>query len=159
MAFAALGDHERAWELFNLINPVRHGATPEGVATYKVEPYVAVADIYARPPHTGRGGWSWYTGSAGWFYRLIVESLLGLHRQGDRLELGPCVPAAWQTFAVNYRFGTAIYRMTFERQLSEGEAASARQLSITLDGAVQDGKAIPLSDDGGEHWVTVTFAA
>ena len=92
MAFAALGDRERAWELATMINPVNHARTPEGVATYKVEPYVIAADVYALAPHTGRGGWSWYTGSAGWMYRLIVESLLGLTLEGDRSALR-AVPA------------------------------------------------------------------
>src|SRR5690606_35938181 len=87
MAFAKLGDTERAWELFSLLNPVQHGATRERIGTYKVEPYVVAADVYGVTPHTGRGGWSWYTGSAGWMYRLLTETLLGVHREGDRLRL------------------------------------------------------------------------
>jgi len=90
MAFAALGEHERAWELLTMINPVNHGLTAEAIATYKVEPYVVAADVYAAAPHIGRGGWSWYTGSAGWMYRLIVESLLGLRREGENLHFAPC---------------------------------------------------------------------
>src|SRR5438270_3351512 len=86
MAFAALGDSRRAWELLALINPVNHAATPEAIAVYKVEPYVIAADVYALSPHTGRGGWTWYTGSAGWMYRLIIESLLGLDRKSTRLN-------------------------------------------------------------------------
>ena len=92
MAFAALGDSARAWELTAMINPVNHARTPEGVATYKVEPYVVAADVYALAPHTGRGGWTWYTGSAGWMYRLVVESLLGLRLEVDRLRFAPCLP-------------------------------------------------------------------
>ena len=87
MAFAAMGDSERAWELFSLINPISHGATPADIATYRVEPYVVAADVYGVAPHTGRGGWTWYTGSAGWMYRLIAESLLGLHLEVDKLRI------------------------------------------------------------------------
>lgn len=89
MAFAALGDHRRAWELFSMINPINHGTTPQQIAIYKVEPYVVAADVYAVSPHTGRGGWTWYTGSAGWMYRLITESLLGLRLEVDKLRLAP----------------------------------------------------------------------
>lgn len=96
MAFAALGDRERAWELLTMINPANHTRSPEGIATYKVEPYVVAADVYAVAPHIGRGGWSWYTGSAGWMYRLIMESLLGLRLEADRLHLTPCLPADWR---------------------------------------------------------------
>ncbi|MFA7242119.1 MAG: hypothetical protein WC091_18555, partial [Sulfuricellaceae bacterium] len=93
MAFAALGDSERAWALLTMINPVNHALSAEGVSIYKVEPYVAAADVYAAAPHIGRGGWSWYTGSAGWMYRLILESLLGLKLDVDKLHLAPCLPA------------------------------------------------------------------
>jgi cellobiose phosphorylase len=92
MAFAALGDNARAWELTQMINPLNHARTPEGVAIYKVEPYVVAADVYALAPHTGRGGWTWYTGSAGWMYRLVVESLLGLKLEGASLRFAPCMP-------------------------------------------------------------------
>src|SRR6185369_16460578 len=91
MAFAALGDRDRAWELASMLNPVNRTRTPEDVATYKVEPYVIAADVYARAPHEGRGGWTWYTGSAGWMYRLLLESLLGLARDKDRLRFTPCL--------------------------------------------------------------------
>ena len=89
MALALLGEHERAWEVFRLMNPVRHGGDPEHIATYKVEPYVIAADVYALPPHTGRGGWTWYTGSAGWSYRLLIETLLGISLSGETLRLTP----------------------------------------------------------------------
>src|SRR5687767_15216801 len=111
MAFAKLKDHRRAWELWSLINPVSHAGTPRDAAVYKVEPYVVAADVYAVAPHVGRGGWTWYTGSAGWMYRLIVESLLGLHREGDRLRLAPCLPAAWPGVALRYRYGDTVYRI------------------------------------------------
>ncbi|MBN1514759.1 MAG: cyclic beta 1-2 glucan synthetase, partial [Phycisphaerae bacterium] len=104
MAFARLGDNRRAWELFTMINPVNHAMSPEAIATYKVEPYVVSADVYALSPHTGRGGWTWYTGSAGWMYRLIVESLLGLRLEVDKLHVAPCLPVDWEAFKVHYRY-------------------------------------------------------
>ena len=98
MAFAALGDSARAWELTAMINPVNHARTAAGAQAYMVEPYVVAADVYALAPHTGRGGWTWYTGSAGWMYRLVVESLLGLNLEADRLRLAPCLPPEWNGF-------------------------------------------------------------
>ena len=109
MAFAALGDGARAWELTAMINPVNHALTDEGARRYMVEPYVVAADVYALPPHTGRGGWTWYTGSAGWMYRLVVESLLGLNREADHLRLAPCLHPEWEGFAMRYRFGGTLY--------------------------------------------------
>ncbi len=104
MAFAALGDSARAWELLAMINPVNHARFRKGIGIYKVEPYVVAADVYALKPHTGRGGWSWYTGSAGWMYRLIVESLLGLRLEADKLYVAPCIPADWKAFKMSYRY-------------------------------------------------------
>ncbi len=104
MAFAALGDSRRAWELTSMINPVNHGRSAQTVAIYKVEPYVVAADVYAVAPHTGRGGWTWYTGSAGWMYRLIVESLLGLKLEADKLHIAPCMPPAWNEYKLTYRY-------------------------------------------------------
>src|SRR5260221_655996 len=109
---AALGDSRHAWELLALINPVNHGATPEAIATYKVEPYVVAADVYAVAPHTGRGGWTWYTGSAGWMYRLIMESLLGLTLDVDKLRFTPCLPVHWNAFKVHYRYRETAYHIT-----------------------------------------------
>ena len=97
------GDQRRAWELLSLINSLNHGSTPAGIATYKVEPYVVVADVYGVAPHTGRGGWTWYTGSAGWMYRLIVESLLGLRSDVDTLSFLPCLPDEWRSYKLHYR--------------------------------------------------------
>ncbi len=112
MAFAALGDRQRAWELLSLINPLNHGSTPAGIATYKVEPYVVAADVYAVAPHTGRGGWTWYTGSAGWMYRLIVESLLGVRLDVDKLRFFPCLPDEWPSFKLHYRYRDTFYHVT-----------------------------------------------
>jgi cellobiose phosphorylase len=150
MAFAALGDNRRAWEIMTMINPVNHARSSEAIATYKVEPYVMAADIYARPPHTGRGGWTWYTGSAAWMYRLIVESLLGLRREGNKLRFTPCLPADWDGFNVHYRYRKTIYHIAILRaQTGEGE------MKVTVDGVEQSEKAIPLVDDGKEHKVEV----
>lgn len=149
MAFARLGDAARAWELFDLLNPVRHGGTPEQIAVYKVEPYVVAADVYALAPHTGRGGWTWYTGSAGWMYRLLVETLLGVNLEGDQLRLNPLLPAAWPSFKIHYRYRQTVYHVTVSRITSE-TAASPR---FTCDGVALEGETLPLCDDRQEHAV------
>jgi len=150
MAFAALGDSRRAWELLAMINPVNHARSPEGTATYKVEPYVVAADVYAVAPHTGRGGWTWYTGSAGWMYRLIVESLLGLRLEVDKLRIAPCLPADWKGFTLHYRYRETVYHITV-LQISDGNG----ETSVTVDGVEQPDKVIPLVDDRQEHSVEV----
>jgi cyclic beta-1,2-glucan synthetase len=150
MAFAQLGDSRRAWELLAMINPVNHAKSPEGIATYKVEPYVVAADVYAFPPHTGRGGWTWYTGSAGWLYRLIVESLLGLRLEIDKLSFAPCLPADWETFKVHYRYRETIYHVTV-LQTRTGKGG----IHVIVDGVERDDQAIPLVDDLQEHSVEV----
>ncbi|MEO6264028.1 MAG: glucoamylase family protein [Luteimonas sp.] len=154
MAFAELGDRERAWELLRMINPVNHALDADAVATYKVEPYVVAADVYAVAPHTGRGGWTWYTGSAGWMYRLIIESLLGLRLEGDRLRLAPCIPFDWPGYAVRYRYRDTVYRIQV-RQISTPDAE--RRLSV--DGVVQGEFAIALQDDHRQHQVEVVLPA
>jgi cellobiose phosphorylase len=154
MAFAALGDSRRAWELLAMINPVNHARSPEAIATYKVEPYVVAADVYALSPHTGRGGWTWYTGSAGWMYRLIVESLLGLRLEVDTLRVAPCLPADWKGFRVHYRYRETVYHIAVAHtQDGNGET------SVTVDGVEQHDKAIPLVDDRQEHSVEVGIPA
>jgi cyclic beta-1,2-glucan synthetase len=151
MAFAALGDSRRTWELLSMINPINHGSSPEGIDKYKVEPYVVAADVYAVPPHTGRGGWTWYTGSAAWMYRLILESLLGLKLETDKLTFAPCIPAHWDGFTVRYRFRETSYHIrVMQKQAGEKEAAT-----VTVDGVAQPGKSITLVDDGQEHAVEV----
>src|SRR6202034_3727531 len=114
MAFAAAGDSQRAWELFGLIDPIHHGDTATAIAKYKVEPYVIAADVYANPQHSGRGGWTWYTGSAGWMYRLITESLLGIHLEVDSLRFTPCLPADWPAFKIHYRYRETFYHITIK---------------------------------------------
>jgi cellobiose phosphorylase len=149
MAFAKLGDGRRAWELLAMINPVNHGGSPEEITTYKVEPYVVAADVYAVSPHTGRGGWTWYTGSAGWMYTLILESLLGLRREGDNLRFAPCLPEDWEAFKVHYRYRETVYHITVLQPRDSSVA------SVTVDGVEQPDAAITLVDDHREHTVEV----
>ncbi|MBX3415811.1 MAG: cyclic beta 1-2 glucan synthetase [Pirellulales bacterium] len=150
MAAAAMGDAERAWELFSLINPITHGATPAGVATYRVEPYVVAADVYGVAPHTGCGGWTWYTGSAGWMYRLIIESLLGLHLEVDQLRITPCLPADWTTFRIHYRYRATSYQITVH-----AHSADATVTRISLDGTELPNDFVTLVDDGRDHAIEV----
>ena len=149
MAFAALGDTHRAWELTTLINPANHATSKDAIATYKVEPYVMAADVYAVAPHTGRGGWTWYTGSAGWMYRLIVESLIGLSLEVDRLHIAPCLPAHWPGFKIHYRFRETIYHISITQFL----ANEAGRTGLMVDGVAQDDLDIQLFDDQREHLV------
>ena len=156
MAFAALGDGRRAWELAELINPLNHSRTADAVATYKVEPYVIAADVYAVRPHTGRGGWTWYTGAAGWYYRLTVESLLGLRREADSLHFAPCMRDDWETYSLRYRFRDTHYHVRFVRVPSATGTAGIRAI---LDGRdLGDGR-VPLVDDHLEHDVEVRVSA
>jgi cyclic beta-1,2-glucan synthetase len=149
MAFAELGDSARAWELLHMINPVNHGTDAASVDVYKVEPYVVSADVYAVPPHVGRGGWSWYTGSAGWMYRLIVESLLGLRLEAGKLRFAPVLPIEWDGFSLDYRHRDTLYRINL-RQSETGTAGA-----VWLDGVLQADNVIALVDDGQEHSVEV----
>ena len=150
MAFASLGEVRRAWELLAMINPVNHADSPAAVATYKVEPYVVAADVYAVSPHEGRGGWSWYTGSAGWMYRLILESLLGVHLENKKLRLTPCLPANWKGFQLHYRYRETVYHIDVLRTPAvDGRAG------VTVDGVEQIDPLIPLVDDHREHSVEV----
>ncbi|QYF95950.1 cyclic beta 1-2 glucan synthetase [Massilia sp. PAMC28688] len=150
MAFAKMGDTERAWELLRMINPVNHGSTPEATALYKVEPYVVAADVYAVSPHIGRGGWTWYTGSSGWMYRLIVESLLGVSLAGDRLTITPHLPADWPGFALDYRYRGSTYAIV----VSRGAAAG-----MMVDGSPHEGNVITMVDDGMTHRVELQVAS
>ena len=152
MAFAKLGETERAWELFSLLNPIRHATTSPDVNLYKIEPYVVAADIYAVAPHTGRGGWSWYTGSAGWMYRLIVETLLGLRLEVDKLRLNPLLPRAWESLKIHYRHRDTFYHITVKRAGVE----VAQPVRVIVDGKEQPDATIQLVDDRREHAVEVT---
>ncbi|MGC1453754.1 MAG: glucoamylase family protein, partial [Nitrospirota bacterium] len=153
MAFAALGDSSRAWDLMAMINPINHARSPEEVAIYKGEPYVAAADVYAVPPHIGQGGWTWYTGSAGWMYRLILESLLGIRLETDNLRFEPCLPREWDAFTVHYRYRETFYHITVLQTRETSE------VSLLVDGIEQSNKTISLVDDHRDHAVTVRIAA
>lgn len=158
MAFAELGESARAWDLLRLINPVNHALTPEGAALYRVEPYVVAADVYALAPHTGRGGWSWHTGAAGWMYRLITESLLGLHREGACLHLRPSLPDDWPAARIRYRHGSSDYHIELTRDEPPGtETSSAWR--VLLDGERHPGATLALLDDGLPHRVEVRLGA
>lgn len=150
MAFAAVGDSARAWELFNLINPVRHGDSEAAIATYKVEPYVIAADVYTNPQHAGRGGWTWYTGSAGWMYRLITESLLGLRLEVDKLRFVPCLPGSWESLVIHYRYRATVYHIHI-RNFGGGKVVRR----VMLDNAEQSEHWLALHGDQGEHHVEV----
>jgi len=149
MAFALMGENDHAWELFSLLNPIHHGATPEQIAVYKVEPYVVAADVYAVAPHTGRGGWTWYTGSAGWMYRLLIETLLGVNLEGDQLRLTPRMPKSWSSYKIHYRFRQTVYHITITRLDADTEDAN----QLLLDGNELAAKTVPLVDDRQEHFV------
>ncbi|QOV88421.1 glycoside hydrolase family 94 protein [Humisphaera borealis] len=151
MAFAAMGDSERAWELFSIINPVNHGATEAGIARYKVEPYVIAADVYGVAPHVGRGGWTWYTGSAGWMYRLITESLLGITLEGDRLKVVPKMPHSWTSFKVHYRYRDSVYHVTVRSDLTTDFTR------VLVDAREQAEPLLTLANDGREHHVEIVL--
>jgi len=149
MAFAQLGDGARAWELFDMLNPVHHGGTPGQIETYKVEPYVVAADVYGVSPHQGRGGWTWYTGSAGWMYRLLVETLLGVGLEGESLRLSPRMPASWDSYKIHYRYRQTTYHITVMRAAAD----AAGETLLSLDGTGIPGPLLPLIDDRREHSV------
>jgi len=153
MALAALGEGDDAASLFSLLNPINHASTRAGVYRYKVEPYAVAADVYAVAPHIGRGGWTWYTGSAGWMYRAGVESILGLRLHRDRLVLDPCIPKAWPGFEVSIRFGSARYDIKLEKPsgVSRGVSFAAVDGKIVTDRPLQ----VSLIDDGGTHRIEV----
>jgi cyclic beta-1,2-glucan synthetase len=154
-AFAKLGDGDRAFELLSLLNPINHANSHTGVHRYKVEPYVVSADVYSMPPHVGRGGWTWYTGSAGWIYRVAIERILGFQLQGNNLLLDPCIPKAWPGYEISFRHGNAHYEISVENP----QGVCRGILAINLDGRVLSGKPalIPLSDDGASHRVQIVL--
>jgi cyclic beta-1,2-glucan synthetase len=148
MAFAMLGDNARAWELFSMTNPIRHGITAEQINTYKVEPYVMCADIYAAAPHAGRGGWTWYTGAAGWMYRLITETLLGLHREADRLCIRPRLSAEFDTYKIIYRYRDTYYHINVQQLCDDNDMP---RVTVTLDG-----QPLSVQDEDSESWIALT---
>ena len=151
MAFAALGEGDKAVGLFSLLNPINHARTRTDVQTYKVEPYVVAADVYATSPHVGRGGWTWYTGSAGWMQRAGVESILGLSLHGEVMHLDPCISKSWAGFEISLRHGSARYEIRVENP-----AGVERGIAL----AIVDEKVVKkrpfrvrLKDDGATHYV------
>jgi len=157
MGFAALGQGDKATELFSLINPINHTATRAGVLRYKVEPYVVAADVYSVAPHVGRGGWTWYTGSAGWLYRAGVEAILGLRLKGDSLSIDPCIPAAWPGYDATLRYRGSVYEISVRNPRAVGRGV----IAVEVDGMsrpVTRGKAsIPLREDHGTRAILVTL--
>ena len=153
MAFALSGDSARAWKLFQMINPILHAQEPGTVARYKGEPYVVAADIYSMPPHVGRCGWTWYTGSAGWMYRLIMETLLGVEILVSELRFTPRVPVEWKSFKVHYRYRETVFHITCVNTSGTWKVPA----QIWIEGALQDGSALKLVDDRLEHHVEARF--
>ena len=151
MAIAQLGNGDEAVELFHMLNPINRARSLPEVERYKVEPYVVASDVYAHPQHLGRGGWTWYTGSAGWLYRLGLESILGLRRHGSTFTLNPCIPTTWPGYAITWRVGRSCYEIRVENP----EPRSRGIARVTLDGETVDPSTVPLVDDGGTHHVHV----
>jgi cyclic beta-1,2-glucan synthetase len=149
IAMARLGSGDEAVELFHMLNPINHTRTTADVEHYRAEPYVVAGDVYAHPAHAGRGGWTWYTGSAAWMYRAGLESILGLRRRGSTFEMDPCIPSSWPDYSIVWSFGQTRY----EIEVSNPERQCRGITEAELDGAPVDSRAIPLIDDGGTHRV------
>ena len=152
LATALQGDGDRAFELFQMLNPITHADNPAAVDVYKVEPYVVAADVYTAKGHLGRGGWTWYTGSASWMYRVGLESILGFQKRGEMLFIEPCIPASWKQFTIEYRYGGSTYEITVENP--DGLQRGTVELA-DAGSAVEKG--IHLVDDGKHHQVTASL--
>jgi cyclic beta-1,2-glucan synthetase len=155
LATALQGDGGRAFELFQMINPLTRTRSPEDVAVYQVEPYVVAADVYTAAGHVGRGGWTWYTGSASWMYRVGLEAMLGFVKRGDRLTFDPRVPASWPSFTITYRYGNSRYEIVVEQP----HAARPGRQVVTLDGTTLTTESVPLVDDGAAHRAVIRPAS
>jgi cyclic beta-1,2-glucan synthetase len=155
LATALLGQGQRAAELFDLLNPIRHADTPERVERYKVEPYVICADVYGAPPHTGRGGWTWYTGSASWLYRVGLEAILGFRLRSTRLELNACIPPGWSGYEITYRHRSSTYHLVVENSAGSGRGVR----SVSVDGHPVPDRVLELADDGRQHEVHVALGS
>jgi cyclic beta-1,2-glucan synthetase len=153
IALARLGMGDEAMELFHMINPVNHMRSPGNTERYRVEPYAIAADVYAHPTHVGRGGWTWYTGSAGWMYQAAIRHLLGVERQGSTLRINPCIPAIWPQYSLDWTIGRTLYRFTVLNPDHRSHGVAAAE----LDGTAVDPAAVPLVDDGAEHLITVVL--
>jgi cellobiose phosphorylase len=154
MAFAMAGEIDRAWDMVRMINPINHGSSREKVERYKIEPYALAGDVYSSARYPGRGGWSWYTGSAGWFYRLIHEVLLGIDRRGDEMTFEPKVPDGWTNFKMHYRYYQTFYHITFTR-----DASVTGRARVTLDRQAQENGVLRLINDQREHAVEIRFGS
>ena len=161
LAFARLGQGDKAMELYSLLNPVNRTTTRAAVHRYKVEPYVVAADVYSVAPHAGRGGWTWYTGSAAWMYRAGLEGLLGFRLQGSQLQLAPCIPAHWPGFEIVFRYRTARYEISVENPDGRQRRRASGVVSMELDGQPLPAGAasIPLVDDGATHHLHLVLGA
>jgi cyclic beta-1,2-glucan synthetase len=157
MAYARLGQGDEAANLFALLNPINNAATRSAANRYKVEPYVVAADVYSKPPHVGRGGWTWYTGSAAWMQRAGIESILGLRFEGAYVRLDPSIPRGWPRYEMTFRYGSARYQVVVENP----EGVSQGIVSVRLDGnsMTQRPLRLPLSDDGRTHHIVVRLGA
>jgi cellobiose phosphorylase len=151
MAFAKMGDGNKAWDSFRILNPINHARTLREAWIYKVEPYVMAADVYSEPPHVGRGGWTWYTGAAGWMYKAGVESILGFSKQGNTLILDPCIPEKWTAYSIRYQYMETIY----EIHVSNPNGLNKGVEHVSIDGEWQQTSVIPLVNDGKTHQVKV----
>ncbi|MBA2407057.1 MAG: cyclic beta 1-2 glucan synthetase, partial [Chitinophagales bacterium] len=151
MAFAAIGNRKRTWELLQMINPINRSSNEEKISIYRTEPYVIAADVYAEVLHKGRGGWTWYTGAAGWMYQLIIHFFIGLKKEADTLRFTPCIPEDWTDFEINYLFGNTDYHIQFSQSASEVE----RTMKISLDETIHENGIIPLINDGRVHEVKI----
>jgi cyclic beta-1,2-glucan synthetase len=152
LATALQGDGDRAMHLYSMINPVTHAMTPEGVATYKVEPYVIAADVYTTEGHVGRGGWTWYTGSASWLYRVGLEAILGFTKRANALTIDPCIPSDWNEFSIEYLHNETTYSILVRNPSGAQKGVD----SVTLDGTQVNGP-VQLTDDGNRHEIIVTM--
>ncbi len=155
MAYALSGEGEKAHELFSMINPTNHTCSNEEIKTYKTEPYVVAADIYSHPQHIGRGGWTWYSGAAGWMYRAALEYILGFQKFGDSLKIKPCIPKDWHEFEIVYRYLETVYRIKVENPLG----VCRGNLQTMMDGRKLADNKIPLVDDKAEHFVQIVIGA
>ena len=153
IAFAMLGKGDKAHEIFALVNPINHGQTADELEIYKTEPYAIAADVYSNPQHVGRGGWTWYTGAAGWLYRAALENILGFQKHGEILSIVPCIPSDWKEFEITYRHKTATYHIRIENP----HGVCGGSVMIELDGDELSSNRIQLVDDGQEHNVNVTL--
>jgi cellobiose phosphorylase len=153
MAYTKLGDGNKAFELFNAINPIHHSRDQVSTNLYRIEPYVLAGDVYSGESLEGRGGWSWYTGSSSWYYRAGLESILGISLHGNQMEFNPCIPTHWPSYEVSYRFGGSNYSI----RVNNPEGLSRGLVALEVDGVVANGRRADLVDDGKAHTILATL--